>query len=78
MFSAFAIFVYQGSITFLTVLIGPILGDALISQISFIGSILIFCVGINIAFGKRLNVGNMLPALAGPIVYDVFMTLTNL
>lgn len=77
MFSAFAIFVYQGSITLLTVLIGPILGDVLISQISFIGSVLIFCVGINIAFGKRLNVGNMLPALGGPIVYNLFVTLTK-
>jgi len=77
LFSAFAIFFYQGSITLITVLIGPILGDVLISQISFIGSVLIFCVGINIAFGKRLNVGNMLPALLGPVVYQLFMSLVN-
>jgi len=78
LFSAFAIFIYQGSITLITILIGPILGDALIAQISFIGSVLIFCVGINIAFGKRLNVGNMLPALLGPVVYEIFFTLTKL
>lgn len=78
LFSAFAIFFYQGSITLLTVLIGPILGDMLISQISFIGSVLIFCVGVNIAFGKRLNVGNMLPALLGPVVYELFISLTKL
>lgn len=72
LFSAFAIFFYQGSITLMTVLIGPILGDLLISQVSHIGSVLIFCVGVNIAFGKRLNVGNMLPALLGPVVYELF------
>ncbi len=75
MFSAFAILVYQGSITLLTLFIGPVLGQALISQVSFIGSVLIFCVGINIAFGKKLNVGNMLPALLGPVAYDVFMRI---
>ncbi|MBN2221921.1 MAG: DUF554 domain-containing protein [Vallitaleaceae bacterium] len=78
LFSAFAIFFYQGSITLLTVLIGPILGGTLISQVSFIGSALIFCVGVNIAFGKRLNVGNMLPALLGPVVYEIFVSVTKI
>lgn len=69
LFSAVAIFLYQGSITLLTVLAGSLLGDVLIGQLSFIGSALIFCVGINIAFGKKFNVGNMLPALLGPFIF---------
>ncbi|MCX4352147.1 MAG: DUF554 family protein [Lachnospiraceae bacterium] len=34
---------------------------------------MIFCVGVNIAFGKRFKVGNMLPALIIPILYDLII-----
>lgn len=73
MFSAIPIFVYQGSITFLTVLIGSFLGKTLIENLSFVGAALIFCVGVNIAFGKKFNVGNMLPALLVPVAYEVIL-----
>jgi len=69
LFSALAILLYEGSITLVTVLIGPFLGTQIISQLSFIGSALIFGIGINITFGKKLRVGNMLPALFGPLIY---------
>lgn len=71
MFSAIPIFVYQGTITLLTALIGPVLGATLIENLSFIGSALIFGVGVNIAFGKKFKVGNMLPALLVPVVYEL-------
>lgn len=32
---------------------------------------LIFCVGVNIAFGKKFRVGNMLPALIVPVIYHL-------
>ena len=35
----------------------------------FVNVSLIFCVGVNIAFGKKFRVGNMLPALIVPIIY---------
>lgn len=34
-----------------------------IAYLSFIGSVLIFCIGINLVWGKKLNVANMLPAV---------------
>lgn len=77
MFSAIPIFVYQGGITFLTILAGPILGKALIDNLSFVGSALIFCVGVNIAFGKKFMVGNMLPALLIPVVYELVLNFTR-
>ena len=43
----------------------------LVNWLSYVGSALIFCVGINIAFGKKFAVGNMLPALLVPIFYSV-------
>lgn len=30
---------------------------------AIVGSILIFCVGINLVFNKKIRVANMLPAL---------------
>lgn len=29
----------------------------------FVGSILIFCVGLNLVWGKKVKVANMLPAI---------------
>lgn len=72
-FSAAAIFVYQGSITLIAALCGSFASEALISDLSFVGSALIFCVGINVAFGKKVKVGNMLPALVVTAIYSIFM-----
>ena len=69
--SALPIFLYQGAITLIAHFGGSFIGDALIDQLSLVGSALIFCVGINIAFGKKFPVGNMLPALLVPIVWDL-------
>ncbi len=69
MFSALPIFIYQGSITVLAMLAGTFLGETLIGQLSYIGSALIFCVGVNIVFGKKFRVGNLLPALVIPLFY---------
>lgn len=71
-FSALPLFLYQGAITILAAILGDFMSPSLISDISFVGSALIFCVGINIAFGKKFNVGNLLPALLVPIIYQMF------
>ena len=71
MCSALAILVYEGAITLLAFFAGNFISDALIGNLSFIGSALIFCVGVNVAFGKKFRVGNMLPALLVPVIYAV-------
>ena len=62
-FSAIPVFVFEGSITLLARLISPIMTELAIAYLSLIGSILIFCVGINLVWGKKLRVANMLPAV---------------
>jgi uncharacterized membrane protein YqgA involved in biofilm formation len=42
--------------------------DLGINYLSLIGSILIFCVGINLVWGKRLRVANMLPAVVLAVI----------
>ena len=44
-------------------LAGGNLPPEIISNLSFLGSALIFCVGVNLAFGPKFRVANMLPAL---------------
>lgn len=69
--SAIPIFVYQGGITLFGHFAGNVISDELIGYLSYVGSALIFCVGINITFGKKIRVGNLLPALLVPVFYVV-------
>lgn len=70
-FSALPLGVYQGLITLLAAVIAPVISDALISNLSMVGSVLIACVGINLTFGKKIKVGNFLPALLIPVIWEV-------
>ncbi|MBQ2747726.1 MAG: DUF554 domain-containing protein, partial [Firmicutes bacterium] len=73
--SALPMFLYQGAFTLFAGAVEPYLyslGDGnLVSNISMVGSVLIFGVGVNLLFGKKLRVGNMLPALLVPVIYAV-------
>jgi len=62
-FSAIPVLIFEGSITLLSFAIAPVLTDLAVDYISMVGSILIFCVGINLVFGKKVSVANMLPAV---------------
>ncbi len=62
-FSAIPIFLFEGSITLLARLVAPLMTDQAVSYLSLVGSILIFCVGVNLVWGKKLRVANMLPAV---------------
>ncbi|MBD5546273.1 MAG: DUF554 domain-containing protein [Lachnospiraceae bacterium] len=77
-FSAVPIFVYQGAITLAAAFLGSFVSEAMINDLSFIGSALIFCVGVNIGFGKKFRVGNMLPALIVPVLYEILRSFLRL
>ena len=62
-FSAIPVFLFEGSITLLARMVAPIMTDLAITYLSLIGSILIFCVGINLVWGKTVRVANMLPSI---------------
>lgn len=71
-FSAIPIFVYQGAITVIAALFGTVISDVLIEELSFVGSALIFCVGVNLVREKTFKVANMLPALLIPIAWEIW------
>ena len=63
-FSAIPVALLQGSVTLLAKSIEPIMTEAALSNLSFVGNMLIFCVGINLVFDNtRIKVANMLPAI---------------
>ena len=69
MFSALPLAIYQGSMTIFATFLTPFLTDIVISNLSFVGSVLIFAVGVNLTFGKRIKVGNMIPAMIIPFFF---------
>lgn len=72
-FSALVVGIWQGSITLFARVLEPVLTSQIIGDLSFVGNMLIFCVGVNLAFGKKFRVANMLPALLFVILFDIIM-----
>ena len=68
MFSAIPVAMLQGSVTVLAKLIEPLMTPLALSNLSLVGSILIFCVGINLVWGKQIRVANLLPAIVVAVV----------
>lgn len=62
-FSAIPVGILQGSVTVLATLLRPLMTPAAQANLSMIGSILIFCVGVNLVWDKRIRVANLLPAV---------------
>lgn len=62
-FSAISVGIFQGTITFFAGFIQPFMTDIALKNLSFVGSTLIFCVGINLMFGSKIRVANLLPAI---------------
>lgn len=73
LFSIFAVGLYQGLITLLSTLIAPYLNDAVIAQMSMIGSILILGIGLNMLKITKIKVGNLLPSIFIPVLYYIIM-----
>lgn len=62
-FSAIPVLVFQGSMTALAKLIEPLMTEAALANLSIVGSVLIFCVGLNLLWDKKIRAANLLPAL---------------
>lgn len=62
-FSAIPVFLFEGAVTLLARLISPVMTETAAAYLSLIGSVLIFCVGLNLVWGKKVRVANMLPAV---------------
>ena len=68
-FSAIPVGIFQGSVTLLARLVEPMLTAAALSNLSLVGSVLIFCVGVNLIWKNTIRVANLLPALLAAVAY---------
>lgn len=62
-FSAVPVAIFQGVITIIAVFVGGFMTDLALSYLSFVGNVLIFCVGLNLIRKKQIRVANLLPSL---------------
>ena len=67
-FSAIPVSILQGSITALAGLLRPVMTAAALANLSMVGNVLIFCVGINLVWGKKVRVANLLPAIVIAVI----------
>ena len=73
LFSAAAVFVYQGAIVLLAQWVAPLLSDVVIAEMTCTGSLLIIALGLNMLGVTKMKVANYLPALLIPIVLCLFL-----
>ncbi|NBI09628.1 DUF554 domain-containing protein [Colidextribacter sp. OB.20] len=74
-FSAIPVGLFQGVITVLAVFVEPFLTEAALANLSLTGSIMIFCIGINLIWDIKIKVANMLPTLFFAVLWDFIPAL---
>ena len=71
--SAVSVFIYQGTITFAASLLSGVLVEAVITNMTAVGSLLIVGIGLNMLGYAKIKVANLLPAIFIPIFYQIIM-----
>lgn len=66
-FSAVAVLLYQGLIALLSSFLAPLLGDAVIAEMTCVGSLLIVALSLNMLGLTKIKVMNLVPAIFLPI-----------
>lgn len=62
-FSALPVGAWQGLVTATSTLLQPVMTRAALDNLGLVGSILIFCVGVNLIWPRTFKPANMLPAV---------------
>ena len=67
--AAAAVLVYQGAIALMAGWLAPVLTDAIVTDMSAVGGLLIMGLSFNMLGMAKIRVGNLLPAIFLPILY---------
>lgn len=62
-FSALSVFVYQGSITMMAGWLATFLTESVVTEMTSVGGLLIFAIGLDLLGIKKFKIGNLLPAV---------------
>ncbi len=68
-FSALPVAVLQGTMTALATLLAPVMTGTALANLGLVGSILVFCVGVNLIWPRTFKPANMLPSVVVAVVY---------
>lgn len=71
-FSAIPVALLQGSVTALACFMESALTTSMLDNLSYVGSLLIFCIGVNLVWNQKIRVSNMLPALLVAMAWAEF------
>ena len=71
--SGVTVLVAEGSMALLASLVAPFLGEAVVNEITFVGSLLIVGISLNLLGVTKLWILNMVPAILLPILLCRFM-----
>lgn len=71
--SALPLLLYQGTLTLLAQVVAPVLSDAVVAEMTCIGSLLIIAIGTNMLKITNIKVMNFVPAIFLPILLCLFM-----
>lgn len=66
--SGVTVFAVEGSISLLASLVAPFLGEAVVNEITFVGSLLIVGISLNLLGLTKLRILNMVPAILLPVL----------
>ena len=69
--SAIPVLLYQGSLTMAATLLKPLLTAVTVANMSAVGGLLIVVIGLNLLGITKIRVGNMLPAIFLPLIYQL-------
>ncbi|NLA04351.1 MAG: DUF554 domain-containing protein [Firmicutes bacterium] len=73
-FSGVPVFLYQGAITVAATYVKPFLTEAMITEMTAAGGLLIFGIGLNLLTDQlRIKVGNLLPAIFLAILFVMLL-----
>lgn len=70
-FSAIPVALLQGTVTILARQAAPLMTDAALNNIAFVGNVLILCVGVNMIWPKTIRVANVLPAIVIAVMFTL-------
>ncbi|MEG2703309.1 MAG: DUF554 domain-containing protein, partial [Clostridia bacterium] len=69
MLAAVPVLVYQGTIALLGAVVAPLLSEAVITEMSAVGGLLIVGIGVNMLLDQKIKIANLLPAIVIPFLY---------
>lgn len=75
MFSAVVILIYQGTISICASMLSNVLVGVLLDQICMVGYCIVLLIGTNMLGATKIKTSNLLPAMFGPVIYNIVVLL---